>query len=146
MRLVEKYLIESRPHLLVADHETLFVTDYGAPLSHKFLGNKVKLYLKLAHIEKPGGAHLFRHAMATHMLDNGADTRFIQAMLGHAKLDTTQIYTHVSIEKLKQIHDATHPARLTRTSNERPSGRQTNETTHALLDALAAESNDDEAP
>jgi integrase/recombinase XerD len=48
------------------------------------------------------------------MLENGADTRFIQALLGHADLGTTQIYTHVSIEKLREIHDATHPARLTR--------------------------------
>jgi integrase/recombinase XerD len=48
------------------------------------------------------------------MLENGADTRFIQALLGHADLGTTQIYTHVSIEKLREIHDATHPAKLRR--------------------------------
>jgi integrase/recombinase XerD len=52
--------------------------------------------------------------MATLMLENGADLRFIQAMLGHAKLDTTQIYTQVSIRKLKEIHEATHPARQER--------------------------------
>jgi integrase/recombinase XerD len=52
--------------------------------------------------------------MATLMLENGADIRFIQEMLGHAKLDTTQIYTQVSIRKLKEIHSATHPARLER--------------------------------
>ena len=57
-----------------------------------------------------GQCHLFRHACATHMLENGADIRFIQSMLGHADLSTTQIYTRVSIAKLKEIHAATHPA------------------------------------
>ena len=65
-------------------------------------------------IAKPGATHLLRHACATHMLDNGADIRFIQAILGHSDLSTTQVYTHVSIEKLKEIHAATHPARLAR--------------------------------
>ena len=65
-------------------------------------------------ITTPGACHVFRHAMATHMLDNGADIRFIQAMLGHASLETTQIYTQVSMTKLKEIHAATHPAKLYR--------------------------------
>ena len=114
---VEKYLIEARPQLLVVDHDYLFVTDYGAPLTPKFAARTVKSAMRQAQVDKPGGAHLFRHAMATHMLDNGADTRFIQAMLGHARLETTQVYTHVSIEKLKQIHAATHPARLARVAS-----------------------------
>ena len=59
-----------------------------------------------------GSCHLFRHAMATHMLENGADIRFIQAILGHSDLDTTAIYTQVSIHKLKEVHAATHPAKL----------------------------------
>jgi len=63
----------------------------------------------------------FRHTMATLMLEGGADVRFIQAMLGHTKLDTTQIYTQVSIRKLKEIHEATHPAKLSREPRtERP--------------------------
>src|SRR3546814_11269907 len=64
-----------------------------------------------ADIGKRGSCHLFRHTMATLMLENGADIRFIQAMLGHAELSTTQIYTQVSIRMLKQIHSATHPGR-----------------------------------
>ena len=61
---------------------------------------------------KRGSCHVFRHTLATLMLENGADIRYIQEMLGHVKLDTTQIYTRVSIRKLKEIHSATHPARL----------------------------------
>jgi len=65
-----------------------------------------------AGIPKKGSCHLFRHTMATLMLENGADIRFIQAILGHAKLDTTQVYTKVSIGQLKAIHTATHPGKM----------------------------------
>jgi len=112
---VEKYLNESRPQLLLNLHEeALFLNDYGDQLPRDALARKVKHYMDKAGIKKTGSCHLFRHAMATHMLDNGADTRFIQAMLGHADLSTTQIYTHVSVEKLREIHSATHPAKLQR--------------------------------
>jgi integrase/recombinase XerD len=73
----------------------------------------VAKYIDNANIGKTGSCHLFRHTMATLMLENGADIRYIQAMLGHAKLDTTQIYTQVGIQKLKDIHTATHPAKHT---------------------------------
>ena len=72
-----------------------------------------------ADLNKTGSYHLFRHAMATHMLENGADIRYIQEILGHSKLDTTQIYTQVSILKLKEIHWATHPAKVVRGSDEK---------------------------
>ncbi len=111
---VEKYLLEARPLLLTGTHETLFVSDYGAPLSPEQVAAKVRRYKAFAGVSKPGAVHLFRHACATHMLEGGADIRFIQAMLGHANLATTEIYTHVSIDKLKAIHAATHPARLAR--------------------------------
>ena len=140
---VEKYLIESRPQLLVADVEALFVNDYGEPVTPEFLATKVKRYMLFAGLDnKTGSCHLFRHAMATHMLDNGADTRFIQAMLGHADLSTTQIYTHVAINKLREIHDATHPAKFTRKKDERAQhARDTDVDVQrdAILDALAAE-------
>ena len=89
---VEKYLTEARPALLVADSEFLFLTDYGEPMTPEFLAGKVKRYMEFAGVAKSGACHLFRHACATHMLDNGADIRFIQAMLGHANLQTTEIY------------------------------------------------------
>lgn len=62
-------------------------------------------------IDKPGACQLFRRSMATHMLDNGANIRYIQLILGHVSLSTTQIYTQVSIKKLKQVHTLTHPAK-----------------------------------
>lgn len=115
---VEKYLYEARPQLLIGDCEALFLTDYGEPLRAHQVAERVRRYMRFAGLEKPAACHLFRHACATHMLENGADTRFIQALLGHANLATTQIYTHVSIEKLKAIHDATHPAKLHREERE----------------------------
>ncbi len=131
---VEKYLNESRPQLLLNVHEeALFLNDYGDPLPRDALARKVKHYMERAGIQKTGSCHLFRHAMATHMLDNGADTRFIQAMLGHADLATTQIYTHVSVEKLKEIHAATHPAKLQRDQDR-----------EALLSMLEAEQDEDD--
>lgn len=113
LQWVEYYRLEVRPLLLCdANEPVLFLTDYGAPFSGGYLGHLVKRYITQAGIEKIGSCHLFRHAMATHMLDNGADIRFIQAMLGHADLSTTEIYTQVSIEKLREIHRATHPAKV----------------------------------
>jgi integrase/recombinase XerD len=108
---VQRYVDEARPELLADTHEqTLFLNRFGQAFCVAGIGQVVKRYLKAAGITKPGSCHLFRHAMATQMLENGADIRFIQEMLGHAHLDTTQIYTHVSIGKLQAVHAATHPA------------------------------------
>jgi integrase/recombinase XerD len=93
-------------------------------------------------IGKKGACHLFRHTMATLMLENGADIRFIQAMLGHADISTTQIYTQVSIRKLKDMHTATHPAKLERTAK----GDKLEDVEEAtLLTALAAEEAEEES-
>lgn len=110
-----KYVHEARPQLLAEDHQALFVTDWGLPMRADQVSLRVKRHLQFAGLDKGTGAtHLLRHACATHMLEGGADIRFIQAMLGHAQLSTTEVYTHVSIAKLKEIHAATHPARLER--------------------------------
>jgi integrase/recombinase XerD len=109
-----KYLTEARPELLAVDTEALFLTDYGAPVSPEYVAAKVKRHMQFAGVDKPGATHLLRHACATHMLEGGADIRFIQEMLGHANLETTEIYTHVSIDKLIEVHKATHPSRLER--------------------------------
>lgn len=107
---LEKYLNEQRP-LLTNDalEETLFLTRQGRPLRPKLVTGIVLRHVRNANIGKPGSCHMFRHTMATLMLEGGADTRFIQEMLGHARLETTQIYTKVSIRKLKEVHDKTHP-------------------------------------
>jgi integrase/recombinase XerD len=112
---LERYLEEARPVLLGSPSSpALFLTDFGEPFCKNRLGDLVKRYMVRAGVSSRGACHLFRHACATHMLENGADVRFIQALLGHADLSTTQIYTHVSILKLKEVHAATHPANLLR--------------------------------
>ncbi len=108
----QKYLHDARPQLLtVVDDQTLYLHDDGKPIKPGRLGDLVKRHLEHAGLTQSGACHLFRHAMATHMLENGADIRYIQVMLGHADLATTQIYTQVSLGKLKDIHAATHPAK-----------------------------------
>ena len=136
---LDKYMTASRPQLAGNDCEALFVTDYGEPMTPDFLASRVSRMMAQAGIDKPGSCHLFRHACATHMLDNGADIRFIQAMLGHAALSSTERYTHVAIAKLQQIHAATHPAKLTRTASEKAveSGQDTNR--EALLQTILDE-------
>ncbi|MEY4246198.1 MAG: site-specific tyrosine recombinase XerC [Verrucomicrobiota bacterium] len=107
---LDRYLAESRPLFAYLPVETsLFLSGYGTRFSPAYLGNWVSGLMKKAGIEKVGSCHLFRHSCATDMLDGGADIRYIQEMLGHARLDTTQIYTHVSIKKLSEVHARTHP-------------------------------------
>jgi integrase/recombinase XerD len=113
---IERYVTQVRPaYAMEPDEGYLFLTVEGGPfrrLSH--LSEMVHRYLDQANIAKKGGCHIFRHTMATLMLENGADIRFIQEMLGHARLSATEVYTHVSIQKLRQIHQATHPAEQAR--------------------------------
>lgn len=110
---INKYLDEVRSQFVMDIHNTtLFLNNYGETYRDTKLGDKVKRIMRNAGIDVPGSCHLLRHAMATHMLENGADLRFIQVMLGHANVSTTQIYTHVSIRKLQAVHADTHPAKL----------------------------------
>ena len=108
---VRRYLDHVRPQLLPRPEEwALFLTADGERFSTDSLGNSVRAILEASGVRKRAGCcHLFRHTMATMMLEGGADLRYVQEMLGHAKLDTTQIYTRVAITKLKEIHTATHP-------------------------------------
>ena len=116
---INRYITEVRPRLIVDPNDvTLFLTHLGEAFTTNRLTQMVREYVDAADIGKRGSCHLFRHTMATLMLENGADVRFIQAMLGHAKLETTQIYTQVSIRKLKEIHEATHPAKDKRSEPE----------------------------
>lgn len=107
---VQEYLDRSRPLLAWNQLDaTLFLGQEGLALSPTWLSTHVASYVKRAELGKHGGCHLFRHTMATLMLEGGADIRFIQAMLGHAELSTTQIYTQVAIRQLQQVHASTHP-------------------------------------
>ena len=110
---VEKYRHEVRPELASgADEGVLFLTHLGEAFTPNRLTQLVRDHVDAAKLNKRGSCHLLRHTMATLMLENGADIRYIQAMLGHAELSTTQIYTQVSIRQLKAIHTATHPGRM----------------------------------
>jgi integrase/recombinase XerD len=111
VKWIEKYLREVRPDLAVEpDDMTLFLSQYGDAFSPDHLSGMVHDYIEAANLGKGGGPHLLRHTMATLMLENGADLRFIQEILGHEKISTTQIYAHVSIRQLKLVHEHTHPA------------------------------------
>jgi integrase/recombinase XerD len=136
---IGKYTDEVRPGLVMEpDDGTLFLHEYGEPLHKNRLSDLVKKYIEQAGIDKPGACHIFRHTMATLMLDNGADIRHIQAMLGHSQLSTTEIYTQVSIRKLKEIHALTHPADRLRQQRAEETGEAGD-----LLSALAAEADEE---
>lgn len=153
MAWMEKYLSDVRPSLVVEpDQGTLFLAGYGEPLSPNRLSQVVGEYVERAAIGKRGACHLFRHTMATLMLEGGADIRFIQEMLGHANLSATQIYTQVSIRKLKEIHTATHPGARLRPRAEAERDERAEETEDRgqrqppddLFSTLAAESAEEE--
>jgi len=115
---IARYRDEVRPELALAGgDDTLFLTVQGQAFSDNRMTRLVRDYVSAAGLGDVGSCHMFRHAMATQMLENGADVRFIQAMLGHADIKTTQVYTRVSIRALKEIHTATHPARLARAAS-----------------------------
>jgi len=133
---IGKYRDDVRPAFACGqDDGTLFLTTLGEAFMPNRMTQLVRNYVGAADIGKSGSCHLFRHTMATLMLENGADIRFIQAMLGHAELSTTQIYTQVSIRMLKQIHSATHPGRPIAPRRQDDDAGDA----HALLAALDAE-------
>ena len=107
---VKRYSDEVRP-LMVNDasEEHLFLGLAGGGMEKPALGKLVADYIAAANIGKRGSCHLFRHTCATLMLEGGADIRFVQEQLGHASLESTQVYTRVAITKLLQVHRATHP-------------------------------------
>ena len=119
---IMRYLDEARPLLLINAHErTLFLTSYGEAFNPDVISRMASQAIKDAGIQRGGSCHAIRHACATHMLEGGADIRFIQQLLGHVKLETTAIYTQVSIEQLKAVHAKTHPAESTSAAKKPPS-------------------------
>ena len=112
LKYCEKYLYDVRPSLDLVGDPSFFLSSLGEAFTPNRMTQLVRNAIDAADIGKSGSCHMLRHSCATLMLENGADIRFIQQLLGHASMNTTQIYTHVSIQKLKAVHTLTHPAKL----------------------------------
>jgi integrase/recombinase XerD len=138
---MQKYIDDVRVHQVIpSSPDNVFLDVSGTRLDPHQVGRAVKKYVKKSGIEKTGSCHLFRHSMATLMLEGGADIRFIQQLLGHSSISTTEIYTHVAIHKLKEVHTLTHPAQHSR--QDEISSEILTEAD--LLEALEAERDEEE--
>ena len=107
---ISRYLLEARPVILQGKvDDALFVTARGTAMTRQMFWILIKKYSQLAAINAPLSPHTLRHAFATHLINHGADLRVVQMLLGHSDISTTQIYTHVARERLKQLHQRHHP-------------------------------------
>ncbi len=106
---INKYINSKKKKKGLGKNVPLFLNKYGDRLSSRSVARSLDKYLKLTGINLTTSPHTFRHSFATHMLDKGANLRAVQELLGHSNLSTTQIYTHVTTERLKQVYDKTHP-------------------------------------
>jgi integrase/recombinase XerD len=107
---IARYLEASRPALLSGRlSDAVFVTKLGSSMSRQAFWNLIQKYVLVCDIKKQVSPHTLRHAFATHLLNHGADLRSVQLLLGHSDVSTTQIYTHVARERLKNLHQQHHP-------------------------------------
>lgn len=112
LHYLEHYLSVVRPQLLHGKPDAaaeLFVTGWGGPMTRERFYEIIVAYGKSAGISKRVTPHMLRHSFATHLLNNGTDLRTVQELLGHADISTTQIYTHLDVERLREVYDKTHP-------------------------------------
>jgi tyrosine recombinase XerC len=111
VKYMEYYINFARRKLLKNNEKerALFINCFGKRISVRSIRNIVNKYIEKASIKKNVSPHTIRHSFATHMLDNGADLRIVQELLGHVELSTTQIYTHVTNSKIKKIYNEKHP-------------------------------------
>ena len=112
LKYLERYISVVRPQLLHGKPEgvqELFVTSWGGPMTRQRVNELIEAYAKSAGIMKRVTPHMLRHSFATHLLNNGTDLRVVQELLGHADISTTQIYTHMDMERLREVYDKTHP-------------------------------------
>ncbi|MBS9338095.1 site-specific tyrosine recombinase XerD [Fructobacillus sp. M2-14] len=107
---LKRYLRDSRPFLLKGQKsDQIFLNDHGRSLSRQGVWQIIKKLVEQAGIKKDVSPHTLRHSFATHILENGADLRIVQELLGHSDISTTQIYTHISKGRLTQVYDEFHP-------------------------------------
>ena len=131
MAWLEKYLSEVRERLCIDTRtQTLFLTCYGGAFNPDVVSRMMSSWMKEAGLQGLGSCHVLRHTCATHMLEGGANIRYIQQLLGHASLETTSIYTQVSIRALQEVHARCHP-----------SGRLASATDSEYLDAYERDRN-----
>lgn len=112
LHYLEHYISEVRPQLLHGKPDSskaLFVTGWGGPMTRERFYEIIVAYGQSAGLSKKVTPHMLRHSFATHLLNNGTDLRVVQELLGHADISTTQIYTHLDIERLREVYDKTHP-------------------------------------
>ena len=112
LHYLEHYLTVVRPQLLHGKPDKaaeLFVTGWGGPMTRERFYEIIVAYGKSAGISKRVTPHMLRHSFATHLLNNGTDLRIVQELLGHADISTTQIYTHLDVERLREVYDKAHP-------------------------------------
>lgn len=106
---IKRYLAEVRPLLVLGERDELFLSRRGKPFTRQGFWKLLGQHARKAGLASRISPHILRHSFATHLLERGADLRSVQLMLGHSQITTTQIYTHVSRERLRKVYDRFHP-------------------------------------